>query len=396
MAKPPKILFVCHAGSTHAQSWINLLIGSGFDVRVFTVRFDSPQYIPPWDFTTYSAIQPHRDNLSKTSVIWLLPDIPRLKTFIRWFQDRFSIRDRWLHWLINNWKPDILHSFPLDTGSRPAKNALVRINKNNWPKWVVSAWGSDLYIGLDDPDANGNLSFILQHCDGFMADCQRDLKLAEDHGLIQEKLAFPYPLPGAGGLDLDKFSKIRDTYQERDLILVPKAFDREFANRILPTLEALRLVEDAIAGYEIHLLNSSRTVQIWLKKQSASFHRRCTCHDMLPQETFFELLGRTRLVISPSLSDGTPNVLLEAMGAGTLPIFSPLDSIKEWIQDGENGLLVHALYPDKIANAIQRGLTDNELFYRAKEKNWEIVKKKANRSQIREQVLTYYQGLSGR
>ena len=53
---------------------------------------------------------------------------------------------------------------------------------------------------------------------------------------------------------------------------------------------------------------------------------------MIPQHKLFELLSRTKLMISLSLSDGT-NVMLEAMATGALPIITRFN--KKWIKDGE-------------------------------------------------------------
>ncbi len=92
--------------------------------------------------------------------------------------------------------------------------------------------------------------------------------------------------------------------------------------------------------------------------------------------------------------DGTPNFMLEAMAAGALPILSPIDLIQEWITDGENGLLAHALYPDQVAAAVRRALLDDGLFERAQRLNWEIVCQRADRREVRWEVLEYYRDLN--
>lgn len=326
-------------------------------------------------------------------VIWLLPRIPKLRTLINWVKSRFSLRDRWLNRIINKWKPDIIHSLPLDTGGKPVRRIREHYLGNQWPKWVVTSWGSDIYLGIDAPKTRRNIKSILQYCDGFIADCNRDLKLAIDNNLESSKLALPNAVPGSGGLKLKEFSKLRVAYRKRNLIIVPKAFDRFFANRILPTLEALRLVEDSLEGYEIHLFMCSNAVETWVRQIPESLQHRIHCHDMVPQTVFFEMLGRARVMVSPSLSDGTPNVMLEAMAAGALPLMSPLESIQEWIEDGRNGLLANALYPTQIAAAIGRSLSDHDLFQSAQKINWEIISKRANRTNIRKQVLGYYRSL---
>jgi glycosyltransferase involved in cell wall biosynthesis len=178
------------------------------------------------------------------------------------------------------------------------------------------------------------------------------------------------------------------------VILIPKAFEREHANRVFAVIEALRLVEDALDGYEIHLLMCSKATRTYLRQMPESLQRRCRCHNMLPQPDLFEMLGKTRAMVALSLSDGTPNVMLEAIGAGALPVVSPIESIQEWITDGENGLLANALYPDQIAAALQRALTDDALFERAQRLNWEIISQRADRKLAQKEILTYYSNLA--
>jgi hypothetical protein len=45
-------------------------------------------------------------------------------------------------------------------------------------------------------------------------------------------------------------------------------------------------------------------------------------------------------VVSPAIHDGTPNSLLEGMACGCFPVAGDLESIREWITHGQNGLLV--------------------------------------------------------
>lgn len=391
--KRPRLLLVCYANSAHALSWISLLDGSGFDVRVFSTVFrEEEENTRDWHHPTYITIKPEKSVHRVSKVYSLLPGRP-MRGLSSLFDGRYSITARWLGWVIRTWKPDILHSMPLDVGGKLAAQALENLPRSSWPKWVASSWGSDIYLGLDDPQKSKSIQYILANCDGFMADCKRDLDLAVQHGLDSQKLASDHALPGAGGPDLKQFAQLRVKCKTRDVILLPKAFEREHANRILPALEALNMLNSDLQSYEIHLASTSQAVLAWLRQMPKTFQDRCHIHSFLSQQDLFELFARARIVLSPSLSDGTPNVMLEAMAAGALPIMSPIESIKEWIVDGENGLLAHALYPDKIATALQRALTDNALFERAQRLNWEIVRQRADRLKVQEQVVSYYSKL---
>jgi glycosyltransferase involved in cell wall biosynthesis len=70
------------------------------------------------------------------------------------------------------------------------------------------------------------------------------------------------------------------------------------------------------------------------------------------------LLAACDLVVLPSLYEGLPLSLLEAMAAGKPVIASRIGGIDELVADGENGLLVPPADPHALAAAI-RGLLDD-------------------------------------
>lgn len=347
-----------------------------------------------WRCQTYVSVQPSLNGRQVSDVHWLLPVLPRTRSFVTWLDGRFSIPARWLRRTIRRWRPHILHSLPLDTGGKLARAALEGMPPGRRPRWVASSWGSDLSVGLLDPARRPNVEAILRDCDGFMADCRRDLDLAERAGLDPSKRALPDAAPGNGGVDVNRFERLRRDSRARDVVLVPKGFEREHANRAFTVIEALRLLGDELGHYEVHLLMCSPGVRAFLAQMPERLRQRCTCHDTLPQDEFFAMLARSRVVVAPSLSDGTPNVMLEAMAAGAVPVVSPLESTAEWIADGENGLMAHALYPEQIAGAVRRALTDDALFERASRSNWDIVRVRADRRLVAGRVIDYYRRLA--
>jgi glycosyltransferase involved in cell wall biosynthesis len=59
--------------------------------------------------------------------------------------------------------------------------------------------------------------------------------------------------------------------------------------------------------------------------------------------------------------DGIPNVLLESMAMGVPVVTSNISAIPELVENGVTGLLVPPRQPDRLSEAIQRMLTDQEL-----------------------------------
>jgi glycosyltransferase involved in cell wall biosynthesis len=388
----PRILFVCFADSTHSQSWISLLDNSEFDVRVFASNVASSDYYPPlvWNFPTYCTVRPDRRQGSE-KVFSLLPNRPAPLLYAsRWLERKFYLTARYLRWIILRWQPDIVHSLRLYPEAWLTHQVLQYVLQNRRPRWIVSTWGSDLNVFSDQPPHQDQVKPILENCDGFFADCRRDLNKAISLGLSESKLALPDPVPGTGGLQPDDFLDARLSHSNRNLIVVPKAYDAPF-HKTAVILEALRMVENALDDYEVHLLMCSDEVRMWLSRMPQKIRSRLHAHQTIPHDEFLKMLKRTRVVIAPSLSDGTPNVMLEAMASGALPLMSPIDSIEEWIADGQNGLLAPALRADLIAEALLRALRDDELFERAQRINWDLVSRRANRDSISQQVADYYQ-----
>ena len=101
-------------------------------------------------------------------------------------------------------------------------------------------------------------------------------------------------------------------------------------------------------------------------------------------------------MLAPSLTDGVPNVLYEAMASGCLPIVSPLDTLRPIITDGVNALFARNLYPTEIAAALERAMNDDLLVKAVVTHNYPIVAELADRNRIRELVLKNYRSLAER
>jgi glycosyltransferase involved in cell wall biosynthesis len=59
---------------------------------------------------------------------------------------------------------------------------------------------------------------------------------------------------------------------------------------------------------------------------------------VIPQEELINIYSNMDILVHASLSEGRPNVVLEAMASGLAVIASEIDGIKEVIENGLNGL----------------------------------------------------------
>ena len=96
------------------------------------------------------------------------------------------------------------------------------------------------------------------------------------------------------------------------------------------------------------------------------------------------------ITVSPSTHDGTPNTLLEAIACGSFPVAGDIDSLREWINHGENGLLVDPGSPEELADAILEAIKNTEIRMRAQKKNAQLIAERAKYEVVMEKAISFY------
>ena len=97
----------------------------------------------------------------------------------------------------------------------------------------------------------------------------------------------------------------------------------------------------------------------------------------LNQAQLWTLFQRSQVFVSPSIHDGTPNSLLEAMACGCFPVVGNTESMAEWVKMGVNGLLVDATDAYAIANAVVRAINQPDLRKEAAVYNATLIAERA-------------------
>ena len=119
-----------------------------------------------------------------------------------------------------------------------------------------------------------------------------------------------------------------------------------------------------------------------LKAQAAvlGIAERCIWRGAQPQKEVFAALARADLFVLAAKKaadgdqDGLPNVLMEAAYQGLPLVSTSAAAIGEFIEDGENGLLVPPGAPDALSAALARMIGDPDLRQRLAESAGEIVR----------------------
>lgn len=299
-----------------------------------------------------------------------------------------------LRHLVTEIQPDLVHALRI-----PFEGMLAGTLPPGTPL-VVSIWGNDLTLHAQGSRAMRNLSVqTLQRADGLMADAHRDIRLGVLWGLNPD--APTLVVPGSGGVDLELIPGERAPVDdllgetlsaETPLVLNPRGFrpgsvrnDTFFQSipGILQRCPNALFVCPAMAGQpealrwvnELHIEQSVRLLP------------------PLSQPRLWDLMACAQVTVSVSVHDGTPNSLLEAMALGCLPVAGDIESLREWITPGINGLLVDPGNPGALSSAVVTALEHPDLRERAARVNLEIIQKRADVRLMMPQVAEYYQAL---
>ena len=392
-----RVLFVGLAESSHSISWIELLRGSDLSFRLFAL----PSGEPPrgWDVPTYVTMRtqrpgrdPARRHLYPSARALQLP----LKAYERLVRkDDLHLAHRWLARIVRQWRPHVVHTFGIDPGSEFFLETLRRAHPGGAWRWVVQVRGGpDLALRRVLPEYREKIRAVFLACDQVIADNRLNYDYAVELGCDPAKLSKLGPIPGSGGLDVARCRGSRTVPAVASRLIVwPKAYDCP-QSKAGSVLEALRLAAPRLGPCAIEMLVTDEETRMWLETLPEEVRSLCRTRGRIPRAEALDLLARARVLLAPSLLDGVPNVLLEAMAYGALPIVSPLPTLDGIIEEGRHALLARNLYPQEIADALVRAMTDDRLVERAARENQELVSQIADRSVIGSRVVAYYRNLA--
>lgn len=234
--------------------------------------------------------------------------------------------------IINEIKPDILHSFEMQNCTYPILNVMLKYPKL---KWLYSCWGSDLFYFQNFKKEKVKLKNTLKRINFLHTDCFRDYKIAKNLGFVGEFLGV---IPGGGGFKLIEFEKFQKPIIERKIILV-KGYEHEFG-KALNVLKALKLLLPELKSYKIVVFGAHQEIINFISMNNLVFD--VFSRNELSHFDIISLMGKSKIYIGNSISDGMPNTLLEAIIMGVYPIQSnPGGVTSEIIDNGINGLLIN-------------------------------------------------------
>ncbi len=364
-----RILVVAMANSIHTARWLGQIADEGWDLHLFPSLDQGAAHAQLRNITVHHSIYGRRGKLEPSVRLRGLPVAsPMLAYGARLILGRHvpGYRAWQLAALIRRLRPDIVHSLEFQAAGYLALEARRRL-EGRMPKWIATNWGSDISLFGRLPEHQPRIRQVLEQCDFYSCECERDVALARAHGLLGTVLPVS---PNTGGIDLALARRLRapGPVSARRVIML-KGY-QSWAGRSLVGLRALARCAGELKGYTIHIYSASEEVKLAAGLFTADTGVPTVIVDpMTPHEEILALHGRARISIGLSIGDAISTSLLETIAMGSFPIQSCTACAEEWISDGRTGLLVPPEDPEAIEAALRRALADDALVDRAAEEN---------------------------
>jgi glycosyltransferase involved in cell wall biosynthesis len=404
-----RLVFITDARSAISQNWIYHLINRGNEVHIISSYPCSPDIIRgaqvyqlPIAFAGLSRISHNgtvaskkkRSLLSRGLAGLRIGSLSRLSMTARFWLgplelNRYVARARDLITKIN---PDVVHAMRI-----PFEGILAaKATPAQYPL-LISVWGNDFtLIATSYPLVARQTRQALRRADALHCDCHRDLQLAvRDWGFSPDKPSAV--LPSTGGVQSLVFNLENDVSELRESLNIPtdapvfinpRGFRGYVRNDIFFQAIPLVLEKHPRSIFLCVGMQGNPVAEKWLNQLAIRDSVRLL--PAVPHKEMARLFGLAEITVSPSLHDGTPNSLLEAMACGCFPVAGDIESVREWIVDGDNGLLCDATDRHSLGRALTRALEDRALRARARDYNVRLVAERAEYERVMREAEDFY------
>jgi glycosyltransferase involved in cell wall biosynthesis len=405
-----KLLYIVDGRSPIAINWISYFIHKGHEIHLVSTF----PYQPINGLTSFKVIP------MALSGVYAQPEVRsgylgrllrgmvpvELRTWYRQLVTplSFSRAAESLRMQIAQVQPDLVHAMRIPYEGMIASQAMekIRQERENLKKinLLISVWGNDFTLHARSTKSIAkHTRRTLKYCDALHTDCQRDLNLAREYDFTSTKPSIV--LPGGGGVKLDVFYPAERSHEIKDhyfgvgdspiLIINPRGFRAYVRNDTF--FHAIPLVLEKYPNAHFICIGMDGEPQAQKWTTDLGIGARVGLMPKQSQQEMAEWFRRSHISVSITNHDGTPNTLLEAMACGCFPIAGDIETLREWIRPGVNGLLVDPADPKALATGILEAIEKPELRERAREENIQLVKERAEHDMVMQRAEEFYQRL---
>jgi len=293
--------------------------------------------------------------------------------------------------LLDDIDPDLVHALRIPCEGILAEQAVGR------RPFIVSTWGNDLTLFARYHPWLGWLTRrVLGRADGLLSDCERDLRLARRWGFDSAKPNIF--VPGSGGIQTSLFHPGTPDPELLDqlhiapgapVIINPRGFRGYVRNDTFFRAIPLVLGKFPSAVFLCSSMQGQPGAERWVRSLNIGHAVRLLPH--VPRDQMARFFRLAQVMVSFSTHDGTPNSMLEAMACGCFPVAGDIESVREWIVDGQNGLLVDSADPKAAAAAMIEALADGDLRRQAQSRNANLIVERADYGKMMARAGQFYE-----
>jgi hypothetical protein len=385
------MLFIADGRSPISRNWIRYFAELGDEVTLastFACEVDFPLKRLEFTPVAFSSVKKNsttpRSASSRTFRIGSVQALGLRAVLRQWLGPLTVFRASGrLRALIEEIKPDLVHALRIPYEGMLAADAYAGV------PLIVSVWGNDFTLHAPStPMMKHHTQWTMRVADALLADCQRDIRLAREWGLGKEKPTLV--APGNGGIRTDVFYP-PDKPVKEPLIINPRGFRAYVRNDAFFKAIPLVLAKRADARFICSSMSGELQAIQWIRE--LGIEHAVQLNPPMPYSQMADVFRSAQVIVSPSIHDGTPNSLLEGMACGCFPVAGDLESIREWITPGQNGLLMNPNDPQSIADAILVALEREDLRREAAGLNAEIIASRAEYARTMQKVGEFYKKL---
>ena len=293
--------------------------------------------------------------------------------------------------LVKSHQPDLVHALRI-----PYEGMLASYVPPEVPM-VVSIWGNDLTLHApSSPLMRYFTRRTVVRVEGLVADVYRDLRVSKRWG-FRDHCPTLVTLT-SGGIDLSEMERVKAQNDEEidallpediPLIVNPRGLRPGYVrNDVFFRSIPLLLERWTNVCFVCPSMQGQYEAEKWIKQLHIQEHVRLLPY--LSQQQLWSIFRRSQISVSLTTHDGTPNTLLEAMALGCFPVVGDIESLREWIVPGVNGMLIESDNPQALADALLLSLRRDELRISAAQVNRRLVQERAEVGLLRSQLELFY------
>ena len=353
-----RLCYIANPNSIHTQRWIRWFVKQGHEVHL--IGEHAVQQPIPVECAFYN-----------------LPaqfDVRRLR-YIVW---GLAVRR-----IVRQIRPELLHAHQVASAGWLGAAA-------GYHPFLVTAWGSDLLLGPRRSWAHRALArWVLGRADYVTCVSDSLARAAQSLGADPTRLeVVPWGVdtdifhPAPAGATQDTTDRSRLGLGKGPVVLSTRAIrpvynPLDIAHAIPLFLEQVHEAQFVIRTYAYDadlLAHFQRTIE-----EHRAAHAVHYVGPLPGDRAIADLYRLADVAISVPSSDGTPISVLEALACGLPVVLSDVPSLREWVQDGREGLFAPVGDVQAISANIVRMLIDDSLRQTLSENGARLVRQRADR-----------------